>query len=769
MTVVAINKQDMIGSKARVTALVSVLFFLSGFSALTYQVAWQRLLGLFSGSDSIAVTIVVGAFLLGLGVGSLVASVIADRLSARGAILGFACCEAGIGLFALTSKIFFYDFLFRQMVAYSDSAAVVFTAAFLGLLVPTLLMGLSLPLLAKALVRQIDEAAAQIGWLYGINTFGACAGAFVSGCFIIGTIGYVPTIYLAAAFNLSVGLLSLLLATKSADINSVPDAGSPAARRSVAEVEADGRIWSWCVLVFLSGFAIISLELIWFRSISAILASMAYSFSLVLGCFLLGDAAGVIVGTRLLERIQRPRQFFLYLQAGLLLCAVALLWLTAFTLSWPQIYDPLRSAIYVFYDANWGDQPLDLPHVLLVLAVVSIIVIPPAFLAGLSVPVSQKAIQNDLPTVGRKVALIQVANIIGNAAGSFATGLLLLHWFGTPGTLRILSVLGLAFVIWALLDKGLAHLTGQRRRAVAALAAALIAAVIALPGVRGYWDWMLPKQPDDQTIAAEDRTGAAAFKYTSMNEGIMYLGGRPQSHVPFGNNHVFLGLLGPLVHPHPKSVLIVGLGAGGTAYAAGINPSVERVRVVEINASTYQVMSRFVAMGGGMGVDRPFNDPRYQRSVGDARHFLFTTNEHFDVIQEDPISPHDSFSGLLYSVEYFRQIAAQLNPGGLCVQWVPFPRIRNSFLAAFPYVVRIGTRMIGSNQPIRFKPEELEARLHDPAILGSLQVTGETPASIMQQVRDIEVFGPGDPRPADLNTDLFPKDEFYLNTTKIEF
>src|SRR5438270_4213181 len=119
MTVVAIGKQDAIGSKARVTALVSVLFFLSGFSALTYQVAWQRLLGLFSGSDSISVTIVVGAFLLGLGVGSLLASVIADRLSSRGAILGFAWCEAGIGLFALTSKLFFYDFLFRQMVAYS--------------------------------------------------------------------------------------------------------------------------------------------------------------------------------------------------------------------------------------------------------------------------------------------------------------------------------------------------------------------------------------------------------------------------------------------------------------------------------------------------------------------------------------------------------------------------------------------------------------------------------------------------------------------------
>jgi hypothetical protein len=216
-------------------------------------------------------------------------------------------------------------------------------------------------------------------------------------------------------------------------------------------------------------------------------------------------------------------------------------------------------------------------------------------------------------------------------------------------------------------------------------------------------------------------------------------------------------------------VLVVGHGAGGTAYAAGLNPVVEHVRVVEINSSIYEAMSRFVSLGGKMGVDRPFSDPRYQLSVGDARHFLFTTRESFDVIEEDPIAPHDSFSGLLYSVEYFRQIEARLNPGGLCVQWVPFPRIRNSFLAAFPYVIRMGTRMIGSNQPIRFKPEELEARLHDPAILGPLQLAGETPDSIMEQVRDIESWGPGAPRPTDLDTDLFPKDEFYLNQTKLEF
>jgi predicted membrane-bound spermidine synthase len=346
---------------------------------------------------------------------------------------------------------------------------------------------------------------------------------------------------------------------------------------------------------------------------------------------------------------------------------------------------------------------------------------------------------------------------------------LLLDWFGTPGTLRLLSALGLGFVLWAVFGTRKASSSVSRGVAGFALAAALGAAVVGLPSIERYWDWMMPKLPGVGVVAAEDRTGAAAFKYTSLGEGFLYLGGRPQSALPFGNSHIFLGILGPLVNPNPKSALIVGLGTGGTAYGAGANPSVERVRIVEINSRVYDVMRRFAELGGKMGVGRAFHDARFARYVGDARHFMFTTHEKFDVIEQDPISPHDSFSGLLYSVEYFQQVLSRLNPGGICVQWVPFPRIRNSFLAAFPYVVRIGTRMIGSNQPINFSPDDFEERLHDPAILASLQEAGETPASMMEQVRDIERFGPGDPRPTDLDSDLFPKDEFYINHAKVEF
>jgi predicted membrane-bound spermidine synthase len=189
-----------------------LLFFVSGFSALVYQTAWQRMLGLFGGSDSISAAIVVGAFLLGLGLGSLLASTFADRLTDHGAIFAFALCEASIAAFAIGRKVIFYDFLFSQMAAIADSRALVFLVAFLVLLIPTLLMGLSLPLLPKGIVRNIETASERISWLYGVNTLGAAAGALVAGCFIIGAVGYEATIKFAAAVNLLVGGGALILA-----------------------------------------------------------------------------------------------------------------------------------------------------------------------------------------------------------------------------------------------------------------------------------------------------------------------------------------------------------------------------------------------------------------------------------------------------------------------------------------------------------------------------------------------------------------------------
>ena len=147
-------------------------FFCTGFAALLCQIVWQRMLGVFAGSDTVSAALVVGAFLTGLGLGSILGAKLADRLPPRAALLGFALCEAGVAAFALLSKPFLYDLLAVELAGGVDAPAAVFALCFAGLVVPTTLMGASLPLLARVIASSLDTLAEEIGRLYGINKLG---------------------------------------------------------------------------------------------------------------------------------------------------------------------------------------------------------------------------------------------------------------------------------------------------------------------------------------------------------------------------------------------------------------------------------------------------------------------------------------------------------------------------------------------------------------------------------------------------------------------
>ena len=196
------------------TPFLLALYFVSGFSALLYQVAWQRMLGLFSGSDIRSVTIIVASYLLGLGLGNLLGGSISDRLSNRQCVMVYGYCNLGIASFALASRFIFYDLLFLRLQYLAQSLVVTLGIVFISLLIPTVLMGISLPMLSKAINRSTDGAASLIGWLYGFNTLGSGLGTLVSGWYIVGTLGYSKTVYLGAIFSLTVGVSALILASR---------------------------------------------------------------------------------------------------------------------------------------------------------------------------------------------------------------------------------------------------------------------------------------------------------------------------------------------------------------------------------------------------------------------------------------------------------------------------------------------------------------------------------------------------------------------------
>ena len=721
-----------------------ILFFLSGAAALIYQTAWHRLLGLFAGADTIAAALVVGAFLLGLGVGSLAAGLLADRLRRRSALIAFAVCEVGIALFAVLSPWLYYDVIYRELLPIASSRAVVFAVVFAGLLWPTFLMGCSLPFLSKAAVRQIEGSAQLIGRLYGVNTLGAATGAFIGGWFLIGTFGFDVTIQIGAALNLVVAAGGLWLARRL-------DMGretTPAPRQRSATAN-DGIVWRWSLLVFISGFLIVALQIVWFRLVGMLLQSNGYSFSLVLSVFLLGDAAGLLLGARVIDRIADPRRFFFLMQGTATALALAGAWFVYLAIGAGLL--PSTFSDHDIVTGRAGDTAL-------IVLLVAIVVLPASFIMGFSFPVVQKAVQQDIDRLGSRVGYVQLANIVGNSAGSLVAGLLLLDLLGTPGTLKLLVAIGLAFA--------LTQIAGRRGPRWAWLPAGVLAAGLVLfPGGEDFWR-RLHGVTTERTIVAEDKTGLSLLKFSEGRAGRLYIQGHSQSELPFSTVHSFLGVIGPLTHDAPRRILVIGSGTGGTPYAAGAHPNTERVKVIEIVEPVIATLRRYTEQGGAAGVDGLLKSKKFDVVIADGRHALALDTTKYDVIEADAILPKTGLSGLLNSQEFFQQVRGKLAPGGIYVQWAPTDRSIQTFRSVFPYVTMVHPALLGSDRPIPYSREKILALLARPEVDAHFAAAGIDRVELRQWFADkkMEPLNGGILVPTrSPNTDFFPRDEYYLN------
>ena len=721
-----------------------ILFFLSGAAALIYQTAWHRLLGLFAGADTIAAALVVGAFLLGLGVGSLAAGLLADRLRRRSALIAFAVCEVGIALFAVLSPWLYYDVIYRELLPIASSRAVVFAVVFAGLLWPTFLMGCSLPFLSKAAVRQIEGSAQLIGRFYGVNTLGAATGAFIGGWFLIGTFGFDVTIQIGAALNLVVAAGGLWLARRL-------DMGretTPAPRQRSATAN-DGVVWRWSLLVFISGFLIVALQIVWFRLVGMLLQSNGYSFSLVLSVFLLGDAAGLLLGARVIDRIADPRRFFFLMQGTATALALAGAWFVYLAIGAGLL--PSTFSDHDIVTGRAGDTAL---FVLLV----AIVVLPASFIMGFSFPVVQKAVQQDIDRLGSRVGYVQLANIVGNSAGSLVAGLLLLDLLGTPGTLKLLVAIGLAFALM--------QIAGRRGPRWAWLPAGVLAAGLVLfPGGEDFWR-RLHGVTTERTIVAEDKTGLSLLKFSEGGAARLYIQGHSQSELPFSTVHSFLGVIGPLTHDAPRRILVIGSGTGGTPYAAGAHPNTERVKVIEIVEPVIATLRRYTEQGGAAGVDGLLKSKKFDVVIADGRHALALDTTKYDVIEADAILPKTGLSGLLNSQEFFQQVRGKLAPGGIYVQWAPTDRSIQTFRSVFPYVTMVHPALLGSDRPIPYSREKILALLARPEVDAHFAAAGIDRVELRQWFADkkMEPLNGGILVPTrSPNTDFFPRDEYYLN------
>jgi spermidine synthase len=744
--------------------LFSFLFVLSGFSALLYQILWQRILTLFAGGDVYAATIMVAVFMGGLGFGSILGGQIADSINRNTSVRFFALCELGIALFALGSVWLYHNVLLEYLSALGHSRLSLALTLFAGFVVPTVLMGMSLPFLSKSISQTIDAAPRVISKLYAFNTLGAALGAFITTWLLVRNFGIEPSIWAGAVLNLVCGLTAIAYVRNKKAL----DVAEP----KIAPVHIGNKqsIFLYLLLYSLSGFLALSLEILWFRLLGVVLKASTFIFGHLLAIYLLGLGVGSLAGIRWSTNKKSPWPLFLFIQSSIATYSVFMI-IVLVNVAEISVLPSFRKYL-VAYD------PLDLEKVLsgafsveffaFYFLIPILLIFPATFLMGLSYPLLQRVVQTDLNFIGRRVGWLQTASYIGSVAGAFATGLYFLTFFGTVQTFLILLFIPFVFLLILLFTPG-KNFIWQ----VASIAGMFVLSLLIwkMPSTDRVWG-KLHGVDEKAVLRAENYSGLAILRASKpdFSEAIIFSNGIGIGEIPYFNFHVLLGMAPVMAHPDPRDVAIIGLGSGATLFAAGGRQETKELTCFELVSSQKSMLEKFAQFH--KPTQLLLNDNRIRYEFGDARLLLRQTEKKYDVIETDPIRPDGGYSGNVYSEEYFALLKQKLKPGGLAVNWAPTPRTSSTFIKVFPHVVYLwmpGAIMIGSNEPIEWDSNKIKARLESEFSSQYYRRGQIDVVSYLQQILiEPKQISPGFDcsKIWDFNTDLYPKDEYLVPQTE---
>lgn len=768
-----------------ILAFVLLLFFASGFAALLYQTIWQRMLGFFSGVDVYSVTITVAAFMAGLGCGSLAGGHLADRLSSKNRLLAFGIAEGIITLFALGSKWIFYDLLYLRWSGLADSPFLLPVVLFVSLLIPTFCMGMTLPILAKTFTAKIEAASAIIGYLYGVNTLGAAVGALITPWILLRHFGFADILQIGAALNAICAIGALILWWWSGrETAPVPAHDTKPQKRPTAEASRFP-VRIWMLIYALSGFIALALEIVWFRLLGVLQKSTAFTFPTLLAVYLGGLAAGVIIGVPLARRVRRPAITFLALQSGVTLYAGAAFALLLHHVNrraflkplWVYLggYEPVNAADMSAAIRAWLSGSEIAPALgesarfgLFLYFVLPFVLIAPAtLLMGISFPVLQKLVQDNPMLLGRRVGWLQTLNIAGSMLGALIVGWCLLGWLGSSGTLKLLVILGGIFLCLAAW-----HVTRQRWSRLVGLALSVIFVnwiAFLIPPSEKLWAKLHGAVPR-AIIAREGASGLAVFKGDpngfDKDAVWVFTNGIGQSWLPYGSVHTEIGLVAVALHPKPTEVAVIGLGSGDTVYALGGSPHTKVLTSIEIIERIHDALKEVAPRIRYSALDALLEDSRIKWVFTDGRAYILHSGKQFDVIEADALRPNSAYSGNLYSWQYFQMLKAHLKPDGMAVTWAPTERVLASFLSVFPHAIVVDGIAIGSHQPIEVERADILRRMADPFTSEYYRrlEADYTPLLANLLTGQYKRYSPEGERPSghDLNSDLFPKDEYMI-------
>ena len=443
------------------------------------------------------------------------------------------------------------------------------------------------------------------------------------------------------------------------------------------------------IAIALSGLTALGAEVVWTRLLSLMFGATTYAFSVILAVFLIGLGIGSVGGSAIARDAKNPRAALGWVQLLIAFTTVWGAWLLSHGLPrWP-INESLAPS-------PWFNFQLDLARSLFT-------ILPGAILWGASFPLALAAANQRAADPGRIVGRVYAANTLGAIAGSIFTGLILVPWGGTQGAQRVLIVLSIVSGMAALLpliradartdsSLGPASIVGVGVLSIAALY--FVAHVAPVPAGLIAWGRSLSWQGEPNALyVGEGINSSIAVTEEANGYRNFHVSGKVEASTEPQDMRLqrLLGHLSALMHDDPKSVLVVGFGAGVTAGAISIHPSLQRMVVCEMEPLIPKVVATYFRDANHAVAE----NKRVEIIYDDARHYVLTTREKFDVITSDPIHPWVKGAATLYTKEYFEHVKAHLNPGGVVTQWVPLyestEEVVKSEIATFLEVFPNGT------------------------------------------------------------------------------
>lgn len=717
-----------LGLPRRTAWLMLFMFFLSGVAALVYQIVWARQLYLVFGVTIYATSAVVTAFMAGLALGSLYFGRWVDRWKSPLLLFGFL--QLGIAIFGLCFPLiraaleplyvaFYGPFGDNHYVM----SLVRFVLSFMVLLVPTSLMGGTLPVLSRAYVSHAKRLGREVAGLYSVNNLGAFIGCVLAGYALLELLGLRGTLFLAVSLNLAVAAVSLFLAARLGR-QEAPQGPEPVVQEAeIRENEPLPRAVKVALWVFgIEGFTSLAYQMAWLRMLIFFIQTNIYAITAIVATFLAGLSLGAFVVKRWVDRTGDPYRMLGVIEVGIGVTTLV----TIPLLPWMfRFYGGFQRELWRL---GWAGSAAAC------FAIAFFVILVPTTFMGATMPVVSRIYLPALRRLGRKMGVIGCLDTVGSIFGAFAGGFILIPLLGIQRTIIATALINLALAAWVLWADPVPRRKLLTRSVFLISVAALLTAPLLL---------LLKPMPLINASGSPEHIGQRRILYyqEDAESTVSVVKAYEFARMLFVNHvvaaqtdrfdrpsHELIAHVPLLIHPNPKRVLLIGFGIGFTAWACRVH-DVE-VDVVELSPGVRRANYLFTDCNNDI-----LSDERVHLRIDDGRNYVLGTRLKYDMVQAGIIHPgNNAGSAGFYTVDFYRECKRILAPGGVMCQWLPlhgmphedFKMLIRSFQEQFPYTSIWYKQtpnfcvLIGTAEPLQIDFSDIERRVNRPEVLAHL-------------------------------------------------